>query len=174
MQSGNRICAASMLMVPQFWLRPQAGDRISYLSDLVCESCAPYLESDAVTASIRGHAKPWQRWVLATHPRSLVIHQCFLWTVGRVQLWRSLCARWHLVIPSAADDFGVSRTYLAECHLDLLIDGEWSVASGESRSDYLGRSALRCQQAGLDAKQIESRPQPWFGCSTPSLQRSEQ
>jgi len=29
----------------------------------------------------------------------------------------------------------------------------------ESRSDYLGRSGtLRCQQAGLDAKQIESRP----------------
>jgi len=61
---------------------------------------------------------------------------------------------------AAADDTVVSPTYVPDLVPPRLDDdGEvWSVASGESGAITWADLALRCQQAGLDAKQIESRP----------------
>jgi dTDP-4-dehydrorhamnose reductase len=133
---------------------------------------APYMESDAVAPlNVYGHSKAIaERWVLATHPCSLVIRTSAFFgpwdeynflaiALGTLASGRSFVA---------ASDTVVSPTYvpdLVNATLDLLIDGEcglWHLANSGAIS-WADLARCVANLAGLDANQIESRPTAALG-----------
>ena len=146
---------------------------VTFSSDLVFDGhrAAPYLESDAVAPlNVYGHSKAMaERWVLATHPSSLVIRTSALF--GPWDEYNFLAIALGTLAsgrPFVASDAVVSPTYvpdLVNATLDLLIDREcglWHLAnSGAVTWADLARCAAL--KAGLDANRIESRPTTALG-----------
>ncbi len=172
----HRINADGAAILAAACLEQEIG-LVTFSSDLVFDGnrATPYLESDAVAPlNVYGHSKAMaERWVLATHPCSLVIRTSAFFGSWDESNFLAIALRTLASgRPFVADDTVVSPTYvpdLVNATLDLLIDGEcglWHLAnSGAIAWADLARCAAN--KAGLDANRIESRPTAALGLAAP-------
>jgi len=169
MRSRNHLCRRVNADGAAVWLplaRQEIG-LVTFSSDLVFDGnhAAP---GDAVAPlNVYGHSKAMaEKWVLATHPCSLVIRtSAFFGPWDEYNCDRSTLASGHSFV--AADDTVVSPTFdLVNATLDLLIDGGtvcgiWRIQG--DRADL----APPLHSSGLVPTQLSLvRQQYWFGCST--------
>jgi dTDP-4-dehydrorhamnose reductase len=172
----HRINADGAAILAAACLEQEIG-LVTFSSDLVFDGnrATPYLESDAVAPlNVYGHSKAMaERWVLATHPCSLVIRTSAFFGSWDESNFLAIALRTLASgRPFVADDTVVSPTYvpdLVNATLDLLIDGEcglWHLAnSGAIAWADLARCAAN--KAGLDANRIESRPTAALSLAAP-------
>jgi dTDP-4-dehydrorhamnose reductase len=150
---------------------------VTFSSDLVFDgNCAvPYLESDTVAPlNVYGHSKVMaERWVLATHPCSLVIRTSAIFgpwdEYNFLALALGSLASGRLFV---ALDTVVSPTYvpdLVNATLDLLIDGEcglWHLTNSGAIS-WADFARYAANKAGLNANLIESGSATALGLVAP-------
>lgn len=151
---------------------------VTFSSDLVFDGdrTEPYVEScDVAPLNVYGHSKAIaERWVLQTHPCSLVIRTSAFFSAWDEYNFltialRTLEAGQEFI---AAADAIVSPTYvpdLVNATLDLLIDGEcgiWHLANPGAIvwADLAHQVATL---AGLDTRRIQARPVKELGWLAP-------
>jgi dTDP-4-dehydrorhamnose reductase len=147
---------------------------VTFSSDLVFDGrqATPYLESDTVAPlNVYGYSKAVaERWVLATHPCSLVIRTSAFFGPWDEYNFLAIALRTlaagHAFV--AAEDAIVSPTYvpdLVNATLDLLIDGECGIwhLSNPGAIAWADLARLTASLAGLSTTQIEARPAAALG-----------
>lgn len=146
---------------------------VTFSSALVFDgkSADPYVESDAVAPlNVYGHSLAMaEKWVLETHPCSLVIRTSAFFGLWDEYNFLALALRTLASgLPFVASDTVVSPTYvpdLVNATLDLLIDGEYGLWHLANSGAITWADLARCAalKAGLDANRIESRPTTALG-----------
>ena len=151
---------------------------LTFSSDLVFNGshAVPYLESDTVAPlNVYGHSKATaEMWVLAAHPRSLVIRTSAFFGPWDEYNFLTLALRTLTAGDSfvAAEDAIVSPTYvpdLVNTSLDLLIDGEcgvWHLAN-PSEIAWAELARLAAKQAGVYTGRVDARPTKELGLVAP-------
>jgi len=95
-------------------------------------------------------------------------HRAFFGPWDEYNFWRSLCARWHLVIPLpllTIPLFHLPTFLIGECHSRLLM---MSVVCGTGESRAITWADLARQATGGTRRQaIESRPTAALGLAAP-------
>jgi dTDP-4-dehydrorhamnose reductase len=141
---------------------------VTFSSDLVFDGTRsdPYLESHEVAPlNVYGHSKAIaERWVLKSHPCSLVIRTSAFFGPWDQHNFLTIALRTlaagHPFV--AAEDAIVSPTYvpdLVNTTLDLLIDGEsglWHLANSGAIA-WADLARLTAKLAGVDGTRIEAR-----------------
>lgn len=151
---------------------------VTFSSDLVFngDHNEPYVESSEVSPlNVYGHTKAIaERWVLQTHPCSLVIRTSAFFSPWDDYNFVTIALR---TLASgnefiAAADATISPTYvpdLVNATLDLLIDGECGIWHLSNPSAIIWADLARhvASLAGLDPNRIQARPAKELGWLAP-------